>query len=67
MRLSFCFVQSIDRLIDAFFHADFFHVLLAMEGNLSDIHRWCFLQILPHRVDNVDIVHFIAVDAVGLH
>ena len=38
-----------------------------MEPDLSHLHGLGLVEVVPHRVDDVDVVHLVPLDAVGLY
>ena len=42
------------------------HLLILEEADLSGFHAGRLLQVRPHGVDDVHVVHLVAGDAVGL-
>ena len=42
------------------------HLLVLEEADLSRLHARRLLQVGPHGVDDVDVVHLVSCDAVGL-
>ncbi len=53
-------VESVDDLVDALLNADLAHLALAVEADLADLHTGRLLQVGPGRVDDVDVVHLVA-------
>lgn len=63
-RLYFGPVQPVNDVVEPLLHPHLAHFLPAMERHLTHVHSGGLLQVVPHRVDNVDVVHLVAHDAV---
>lgn len=59
-----CLLQPFDDLIDLLLDSDRFDGLVVVEANLTDLHVGRLLQVGPHGVHHVYIVHFAALNAV---